>query len=55
MREPTEVEQKILTLLIGVDSLLGGDALAESGSQHFIADTWFSGYLPSAIYYDPIA
>ncbi|MES1224510.1 MAG: hypothetical protein ABUT20_53950 [Bacteroidota bacterium] len=53
--ELTELEQKLVVLAIGVDTLAGGDALHESGAQHFIIDTWISGMTPPKIYYDAIA
>ncbi|MBI2665527.1 hypothetical protein HYX12_02830 [Candidatus Woesearchaeota archaeon] len=53
--EPTELDLKVATLLLGVDTLLGGDALHESGTKHGVADTWFSGMPPPAIYHDPFA
>ncbi len=43
----------LTTLAIGVDSLLGGDALHESGKHHVIVDTWTSGLAPPQIYFDP--
>lgn len=43
------------TLSFGVDLLAGGDALSESGRDHFIIDTWTSGFLPPKIYDAPIA
>lgn len=52
---PTALEDKLLTLLVGVDTLLGGDVMHESGRHHAIADTWVSGYPPPAIYDDPFA
>jgi len=51
----TEFDTKLATLLIGVDSLFGGDALASSGKDRVIVDTWTSGLDAPAIYYDPIA
>ncbi|MFI5188539.1 MAG: hypothetical protein ACHQF0_17535 [Chitinophagales bacterium] len=53
--ELTEIEQKVVVLAFGVDTLAGGDALHESGAQHFIIDTWTSGMTPPQVYYDPIA
>lgn len=50
-----EIEQKLVILAFGVDTLAGGDAMHESGAQHFIIDTWISGMIPPPIYYDPIA
>jgi len=50
-----EFENKLSTLLIGVDSLFGGDDLHESGTKHVIADTWTSDYKPPKIYYDKTA
>lgn len=54
-REPTKAEEKLATLLIGVDTLCGGDALHPSGAHHAVADAWFSGDLPPLIYFDPFA
>ncbi len=48
-------EQDLATLLIGVDSLWGGDALHESGAHHMIADTWTSGAAPPTIYHNPFS
>ncbi len=48
-------EQAYVTLLLGADALWGGDAMHESGAAHFIADAWFSGMEPPAVYRDPIA
>jgi len=53
--EATPLDEKVATLLIGVDTLFGGDALHESGAHHFIADTWFSGTAPPDIYHDAFA
>ncbi len=53
--ELTEIEQKIVVLALGVDTLAGGDAMHESGAQHFIVDTWTSGMTPPPVYYDAIA
>ena len=53
--ELTGIEQKLVVLAFGVDSLAGGDALHESGAQHFIIDTWISGMTPPQVYYDTIA
>jgi len=53
--EPTELDMKLATLLIGVDTLFGGDAMHESGAYHIIADTWFSGTPPPQIYNDSFA
>lgn len=53
--EPSKIERKLSTLLIGVDTLCGGDALHESGAHHMIADAWFSGTAPPEIYYDPFS
>lgn len=50
-----EIEQKLVILAFGIDTLAGGDAMHESGAQHFIIDTWISGMIPPPIYYDPIA
>ena len=33
-------EKHLATLLIGADSLWGGDYHAESGAAHFIAEPW---------------
>ena len=53
--ELSSIEQKLVILAIGVDSLAGGDALHESGAQHFIIDTWTSGMTPPPIYYDAVS
>ena len=53
--ELSAIEQKLVILAIGVDSLAGGDALHESGAQHFIIDTWTSGMTPPPIYYDTVS
>ena len=53
--ELTEIEQKVVVLAFGVDTLAGGDAMHESGAQHFIIDTWTSGMTPPPLYYDTIA
>lgn len=53
--DPTELDRKLSTLLIGVDTLFGGDAMHESGAHHMIADTWFSGTPPPEIYNDSFA
>lgn len=53
--ELSEIEQKLVILAFGVDALAGGDAMHESGAQHFIVDTWTSGMTPPAVYYDTIA
>jgi hypothetical protein len=53
--ELNEVEQKIVVLAFGIDTLAGGDAIHESGSQHFIIDTWTSGMTPPQVYFDPIS
>ncbi|MFH0875107.1 MAG: hypothetical protein V1859_04155 [archaeon] len=53
--ELSEIEQKVVVLAFGVDSLAGGDALHESGTKHFIIDTWTSGMTPPYIYNDTIA
>ncbi len=50
--ELTAFEYDLATLLIGVDSLWGGDALHESGAHHLLVDTWTSGKEPPAIYAD---
>lgn len=50
-----EFENRLSTLLIGVDSLFGGDVMHESGTKHVIADTWTSNYTPPKIYYDKTA
>src|SRR3989338_8942627 len=52
---PTPLDTKLATLLIGVDTLLEGDALHESGKFHTIADTWVSDASPPAIYFDSFA
>src|SRR5437762_889801 len=54
-QELSEIEQKIVVLAFGVDTLAGGDALHESGTQHFIIDTWTSGMIPPPIYFDTTA
>lgn len=41
----------LATLVIGVDTMWGGDILQESGSEHFIADTWTSDAKPPEIYW----
>jgi len=51
----TEFDRKLATLLLGVDSLFGGDDMHESGTKHVIANTWTSGYAPPAVYHDPAA
>ncbi|MBI4163962.1 MAG: hypothetical protein HY512_03805 [Candidatus Aenigmarchaeota archaeon] len=51
----TEIDRKVATLLIGVDTLFGGDALHESGAHHMIADQWFSGEPAPEIYHDPFS
>ena len=48
-------DERLSTLLIGVDSLFGGDDMHESGTRHVIADTWTSGYEPPKIYHDETA
>ena len=53
--ELTEIEQKVVVLAFGVDTLAGGDAMHESGAQHFIIDTWTSSMTPPPLYYDTIA
>jgi len=53
--ELTEIEQKVVVLAFGVDTLAGGDAMHESGAQHFIIDTWTSGMTPPPLYYDTVA
>ncbi len=53
--ELSDVEKKIVSLAIGVDTLAGGDALAESGTKHYIIDTWTSGMIPPSIYYEDAA
>ncbi len=38
-----------LTLMLGIDTLWGGDVMCPSGTGRFIADSWFSDEpLPSA-------
>ena len=53
--ELEEIEQKLVVLALGVDTLAGGDALHESGAKHFIVDTWISGMTPPQVYYDATA
>lgn len=53
--ELNEIEQKVVVLAFGIDTLAGGDAMHESGAQHFIVDTWTSGMTPPPVYYDTIA
>lgn len=53
--EPAGLDEKLETLLIGVDTLFGGDALAKSGAHHVIADTLSSGMPLPTIYDDPFA
>ena len=53
--EPTELDRKLATLLVGVDTLLDGDAMHESGVHRMIADQWSSGTPPPKIYNDPFA
>lgn len=53
--ESAGLDEKLETLLIGVDTLFGGDALAKSGAHHVIADTLSSGKRPPKVYYDPFA
>ncbi len=48
-------EEDFATLLVGTDSLFGGDALHESGTHHFIVDSWISGMNPPEVYRDPLA
>ena len=36
-------EQDVATLAFGVDALLGEDPLHESGTRHFVVDSWTSG------------
>jgi hypothetical protein len=45
----------LATLIIGVDSLMGGDVMHESGTKHAVADTWTSGLPPPDIYNHEIA
>jgi len=54
-RQLTGFDENFATLTLGVDTLFGGDALAESGADHMIADTWTSGAEPPAIYSSPEA
>ncbi|HLD00187.1 MAG TPA: hypothetical protein VJC39_00405 [Candidatus Nanoarchaeia archaeon] len=49
---PAAAEDKLATLLIGVDSLFGADVMHESGAHHFIADSWILGISPPPIYGD---
>ena len=42
----------IATAVIGVDTLWGGDILQESGTNHFIADSWTSEAKPPEVYWD---
>jgi hypothetical protein len=53
--ELNEIEQKLVILAFGIDTLAGGDAMHESGAQHFIVDTWTSGMTPPDVYNDSIA
>lgn len=50
----TDFERDLSTLVIGVNSLFGGDHLDESGQRLGILPIWFSGYTPP-IYNDKIA
>lgn len=53
--EPAGLDEKLETLLIGVDTLFGGDAMARSGAHHVIADTLSLGTPLPKIYHDPFA
>jgi len=53
--ELSEIEQKVVVLAFGADTLAGGDALHESGTRHFIIDTWTSGMIPPQAYHDNLA
>jgi len=48
-------EEDLSTLLVGVDSLFGGDVMHQSGTKHVIADNWTSGKPAPAIYNDPLS
>ena len=54
-KKPTALEEEITTLIIGADTLLGGDVLSERGEDHMIADTWISNEALPIIYYDKFA
>jgi len=49
------IEQDLVTLAFGVDMLTGADAMAPSGKDHMIVDSWTSGMEAPPIYSDPIA
>lgn len=54
-RALTKLDQDIVTLIIGVDTLLGGDALNEDGALHRIANTWVGNNSLPEIYLDEFA
>src|SRR3989344_2792992 len=54
-RKLSDYEERLSTLLIGVDSLFGGDVMHESGTKHMIADSWTSNMVPPKIYDDETA
>ncbi len=53
--ELSDAERDFANLLLATDTLWGGDAMHESGTVHFIADTWVSGIEPPPVYTDPTA
>lgn len=55
MLEKGTFEYDLATLLIGVDTLLGGNIGSKSGKDHFIAGNWTSGEPLPEIYSDSYA
>ena len=53
--ELTGWEKSLGTLIIGADSLVGGDFRSPSGGDHFVAEPWTRDYETPDIYSDAVA
>ena len=49
------LDRLVADVVLGIDTLWGGDVMCPSGTGRFIADSWFSDEPPSAAYSHPTA
>ena len=53
--DPSRLDHAVATVVLGTDTLWGGDVMNPSGTGRFIADSWFSGAPLPAAYTHPAA
>jgi hypothetical protein len=49
------LDRLVADVILGIDTLWGGDVMCPSGTGRFIADSWFSDEPPSVAYSHPAA